>query len=68
MDSCENSLLVLLNEEEYCFLYDDYSIPELLESLLGYGDSPDTERPGNLHVGHSREIARGLIGRMYQEI
>lgn len=68
MVSSENSLLVLLNEEEYCFLYDRPSLPELLESLLEYDEEPEECRPGKLHVGHSREITRDLLGRLYQEI
>ena len=68
MDPSENSLLVLLNEQEYCFLYDRHSFPELLESLLDYRKSADASEPGELNQNHSREIARGLIGRAYQEI
>ena len=68
MGSSENSLLVLLNEQEYCFLYDRFSFPELLESLLEYRQNPASAEPGQLHRAHSREIARGLIGRNYQEI
>ncbi len=68
MGSSENSLLVLLNDQEYYFLYDRPSLPELLESLLEYGESPEKARPGQLHMAHSREIARGLISRAYQEI
>lgn len=68
MGFSENSLLVLLNKDEYYFLYDRPSFPELLESLLDYTELPEKSRPGQMNVAHSREIARGLISRAYQEI
>ncbi len=68
MDSSENSLLVLLSKEEYYFLYDRPSFPELLESLLEHRAPPEERQEGYLNVIHSREIARGLISKNYQEI
>ena len=68
MDSSENSLLGLLTKEEYYFLYDRPSFPELLESLLEHRAPPEEREEGFLTVNHSREIARGLISKNYQEI
>ncbi len=68
MDSSENSLLVLLTKEEYYFLYDRPSFPELLESLLDHRAPPEECSEGFLNVIHTREIARGLISKNYQEI
>ncbi len=63
--------MVILDREEYCFLYDRHSFPELLESLLDYGEDID-EMNGNASTGltsdQAREVARGLIGHVYQEL
>ena len=67
MESTTNSLMVVLGREEYCFLYDKPSFPELLESLLEF-DSIEENEPTGLTGDQAREIARGLIGRTYQEI
>ena len=68
MDSSGSSLMVVLEGEEYCYLYDTPSFPDVLESLLEHRRSPDEAPPGFLHVEQARQIARGLIGRTYQEI
>ncbi len=60
--------MVILDSDEYCFLYDRQSVPELLESLLEYGQDEDKETPNGLNEEQAREIARGLIGRIYQRI
>ena len=39
----ENSLMMVTTREEYCFLWDPDCLPELVESLLGYGETPDDE-------------------------
>ncbi len=62
-----NSLMVILDRDEYCFLYERESFPELLESLLEYDDSSE-EPTGGLNGDQAREIARGLIGHIYQTI
>lgn len=67
-ETTENSLMVVLDREEYCFLYDRGSLPELLEAILVHDAAPDSVPPGFLNVDHAREIARGLIGRAYQQI
>ncbi len=59
---------MLLSKEEYYFLYDRPSFPELLESLLQYRAAPEERQEGYLNVDHTREIARGLISKNYQEI
>ncbi|MFQ5654435.1 MAG: hypothetical protein ACE5GW_06860 [Planctomycetota bacterium] len=68
MFESENSLMVIMDREEFCFLYDRPSLPELLESLLDYGVDPREAKAGDLTTDHTREIARGLIGRAFQEI
>ncbi len=68
MASSDSSLLVLLKNEEYCFLYDRQSVPELLESLLAFDGEPESAAEDRLDIVNSREVARGLLGRVYQEI
>ena len=76
----ENSLMLVTTREEYCFLWDPDCLPELVESLLGYGETPDDEaelaefpameveadRP--LTTDHFRSVARELLIRRYREI
>lgn len=64
----ENSLMVVLDREEYCFLYDQASLPEVLESLLAHDGIPESTPPGFLNADQAREIARGVIGRAHQGI
>ncbi len=62
-----NSLMVVLGSDEYCFLYDRPSFPELLESLLEFRNPPEEEPPG-LDSEQAREIARELIGQAHQDL
>jgi hypothetical protein len=76
----ENSLMVVTTREEYCFLWDPDCLPELVESLLGYGEPPDdaaafvalpaaetrADRP--LTIDHFRSVVRELLARRYQEL
>lgn len=68
MNATEHSVMVVLDREEYCFLYDRGSFPDLLETLLEHDSHPDSSPPGFLHGDHVREIARGLIGSAHQSI
>lgn len=63
-----NSLMVVLDKEEYCFLYDIPSFPDVLESLLEHRDSPEETEPGYLDVEQAREVSRGILCRAYQDI
>lgn len=60
--------MVVLENDEYCFLYDRPSFPELLESLLEYRTPPESEEARGLHSEHAREIARELIGEVHQDV
>ena len=62
-----NSLMVVLEGDEYCFLYDRPSFPELLESLLEFKTPPEEEVPG-LDSEQAREIARELIGQAHRDL
>lgn len=68
MKSSERSVMVVLDREEYCFLYDRESFPELIETLLEQDECPELSPPGFLHREHAREIARGLIGEAHQSL
>ena len=63
-----SSLMVVLDQEEYCWLYDGSSFPDVLEELLRCRRAPDDAEPGFLHVDQARHISRGLLARAYQEI
>ncbi|MFN0060597.1 MAG: hypothetical protein ACKVX7_19245 [Planctomycetota bacterium] len=67
MATNNNSLMVVLDQHEYCFLYDRPSFPCLLTSLL---DSPPTcdDTADELHLELAQEITRGLIGKAHQEL
>lgn len=60
--------MVILDREEYCFLYDRESFPEVLEAILEHDGDPATSTPGFFHRDHAREIARGLLGNLHQTI
>lgn len=62
-----NSVMVILDDEEYCFLYDDPSFPEMLESLMQYEARPHESSVG-LHCDAAREIARDLLGTAHQDL
>jgi len=76
----ENSLMVVTTREEYCFLWDPDCLPELVESLLGYGEIPDdlaeltslpalhtrADRP--LTVEHFRSVVRELLAKRHREL
>ena len=68
MGSSASSLMVVLEGEEYCFLYDEPSFPELLETLLETKRRPENTPHGLLNVDQAREVARSLIGKTYSEI
>ena len=68
MGSSASSLMVVLEGEEYCFLYDTPSFPELLESLLQTTRLPENTPTGLLNVDQAREVARSVIGKTYSEI
>ncbi len=68
MGSSASSLMVVLEGEEYCFLYDTPSFPELLESLLETRRRPEDTPSGFLNVDQAREVARSVIGSTYQQI
>ena len=63
-----NSLMVLLAKEEYCFLYDRPSLPDVLESLLDHREPPEETEPGYLNLEQAREVSRGLLVRAYREL
>ena len=63
-----NSLMVILDRDEYCFLYDRQSFPDLLESLLEYDRVPNEENRRELNGEQAREVARSVIGHTYQQI
>ena len=76
----ENSLMVVTTREEYCFLWDPDCLPELVESLLGYGEPPEggfphpmaspveslADRP--LTIDHFRTVVRELLTKHYLEL
>lgn len=76
----ENSLMVVTTREEYCFLWDPDCLPELVESLLGCGETPDdaaelsalpplhsrADRP--LTIEHFRSVVRELLAKRYREL
>jgi hypothetical protein len=76
----ENSLMVVTTREEYCFLWDPDCLPELVESLLGCGETPDdlaelsslppletrADRP--LTVEHFRTVVRELLAKRHREL
>lgn len=59
--------MVVLDQDEYCFLYDGHSFPELLESLLEF-PAERTETDRGMNSDQAREIFRELIGRVHQEV
>ena len=63
-----NSLMVVLDKEEYCFLYDRLSLPDVIESLLDHHEVPEETEQGYLDVEQAREVSRGLLSRAYQDI
>ncbi|MGE3165024.1 MAG: hypothetical protein AB7O52_08965 [Planctomycetota bacterium] len=68
MKNSDRSVMVVLDREEYCFLYDRESFPELLEAILDHDEDPANSPPGFLHRDHAREIARGLLGQLHQSL
>ena len=62
------SLMVVLDKEEYCFLYDRSSLPDVLEALLDHHEPPEETEAGFLDVERAREVSRGLLSRAYQEL
>ena len=67
MTTNNNSLMVVLDDHEYCFLYDQPSFPSLLSTLLG-----ETSSGAGSTIGFNREqaheITRGLIGKAHQDL
>lgn len=74
----ENSLMVVTTREEFCFLWDRDCLPELVESLLGYGEpvndlaelgslsSLETQADRPLTVDHFRSVIREIVCRTHQ--
>jgi len=60
--------MVVLDREEYCYLYDRASLPEVLEAVLAHDSAPESTPPGFLNAEQALEIARGILGRALQEI
>lgn len=60
--------MVVLEQDEYCFLYDWPSFPELLENLLEFPAKEDASDGRGLNSDQAREIFRELIGRVHQEV
>ena len=59
--------MVVLDRDEYCFLYDLPSFPELLETLLEF-PKPGSDNQAGMNADQAREIFRNLIGRAHQVI
>ncbi len=68
MESSASSLMVVLENEEYCYLYDRPSFPDLLEALLDHRQRAGDSGGQGLDIDQAHEIARRLIHRTYQEI
>ncbi len=78
----ENSLMVVTTREEYCFLWAPDCLPELVESLLCYGEPVDDESAFTprvdppvesradcpLTVEHFRSVVRELLSKRYLEL
>ena len=73
----QNSLMVILDTDEYCFLYDPTSFPELIECLLDEGKSseesaapaqPETPKAGLVSEKDSSVGTRGLTSEERREI
>ncbi len=62
------SLMVILDREEYCYMYDADSVPDLLDTLLEQKSDPTNVPQGFFHLDQAREVARGLIGKIYQQL
>ena len=63
-----NSLMVVLDKEEYCFLYDRPSLPDVIESLLENRDKPEQVEEGYLDVDQALEVSRGILSKAYQQL
>ena len=71
----ERSLMIVTSEEEYCFLYNRQTLPQLLERLLSTGrrapsnfEEYYTEDEESLNSDHFRSIALDMIGRRHSSI
>ncbi len=71
----ERSLMIVTSEEEYCFLYNRQTLPQLVERLLCCGrKAPSnfeeyfTEDEELLNSDQFRSIALDMIGRRHSSI
>ncbi len=67
MGSSASSLMLVLDNEEYCYLYDRPSFPDVLEALLEHRHRLNGAATG-LDRERAHEVALTLIGRAYKEL